>query len=396
MNHSKHYFDLKGKTAESFVHELSRNSFIMDWCFPNPILPNSKELCDLLVIFDKTAIIWQVKDLKLGENGRYKESEVKKNLRQLSGAKRQLFNLKTPIELENSRRRIETFNPTEIKEIFLISVVLGERETFFPFVESIKEYTVHVFNKSFTQIVLTELDTISDFTTYLRLKEALINDNKSITIMGGEEELLASYLMDGRNFSRLNNATHILLEEGSWKSFISSPPYKAKKEEDKYSYGWDDIINRAHEGSSKYELVDRELARPTRFERRFLGKCLLDAWIIATNDDIYDSYRRILPTKDTTYCFVFCNSDIPRESRISMLKVVCYVARGKFQENKKVIGIATEKKIAPTCSYDFCLLDFPDWNEENEKEILKLQKQFEILKNPVIAKVEENEYPQNS
>jgi hypothetical protein len=392
----KHYFNLKGKNAERSVHELSQRSFLIDWCFPNPVLPNGKELCDLLVIFDQTAIIWQVKDLKIGENGRYKKSEVQKNLRQLSGARRQLFDLKTPIELKNSRRTIETFDPTQIKEIFLISVLLGEGEDFFPFVESIKRYTAHVFNKDFTQIILNELDTISDFITYLRMKEALIKDNKSVMIMGGEEELLAFYLMNERSFSRIESATHILLQERSWIEFINSPSYKAKKEEDKYSYGWDDIINRAHEGSSEYELVARELARPTRFERRFLGKCFLDAWIIATEDDIHDSYRRIIPAKDTTYCFIFCDSDIPRESRISMLKVVCYVARGNFKQNKKALGIATEKKIAPTCSYDFCFLDFPNWTEENEKEILKLQKQFDILKNPVIAKIEEDEYPQKT
>ena len=396
IDSSKHYFDLKGKNAEKSVHELAQKSFLIDWCFPNPVLPNGKELCDLLVIFDQTAIIWQVKDLKLGEKGRYKKSEVQKNLRQLSGARRQLFELKTPIELQNSRQMIETFDPTQIKEVFLVSVLLGEGEDLFPFVESIKDFTVHVFNQDFTQIILIELDTISDFITYLRLKEALIRDNKSIMIMGGEEELLAFYLMNERSFSRIENATHILLDEGSWKEFQNSSSYKAKKEEDKYSYGWDDIIDRAHEGSSQYELVARELARPTRFERRFLGKSFLDAWIIATEDDIHDSYRRIIPAEGTTYCFIFCDSDIPRESRISMLKVVCYVARGNFKQNPKVLGIATEKKIAPTCSYDFCHLDFPIWTEDNEKEVLKLQKQFDILKNPVIAKVEEDEYPQNT
>jgi hypothetical protein len=42
----------------------------------------------MLVVFDDTALIWQIKDLKVDENGRYKDAEVEKNLRQLSGAKR--------------------------------------------------------------------------------------------------------------------------------------------------------------------------------------------------------------------------------------------------------------------------------------------------------------------
>jgi len=391
---TKHYFDLKGKNAEKSIHELSQKSFLIDWCFPNPILPNGKELCDLLVVFDETAIILQVKDLKLDDNGKYKDTEIQKNLRQLSGARRQIFDLKTPIKLKNSKRTIETFNPSHIKEVFLISVLFGDGEDLFQFIDYIKGYTAHVFNKNFTQIIFNELDTISDFTDYLRAKELLIKE-KSIMIMGGEEELLAFYLMNNRSFNRIEKATQLFFEEGSWEQFTKSPEYESKKNEDKYSYGWDDIINRAHEGSAKYEIVARELARPTRFERRILGKSFLDAWITATEDIIHDSYRRIMPSDGVTYCFLFFDPDISRESRIEMLKIVCYVARGNYKQNNKVLGIATEKYIKPTCSYDFCYLNFYDWTEENEKQVEKLQNQFGILKNPVISKYDEDEYPKN-
>ena len=65
----KHYFQLKGKDAESILHELAEGTFLTDWCYPNPILPSGKELCDLLVVFDNTAIIWQLKDTKLDKYG---------------------------------------------------------------------------------------------------------------------------------------------------------------------------------------------------------------------------------------------------------------------------------------------------------------------------------------
>jgi hypothetical protein len=77
-------------------------------------LPNGKELCDLLIVFDEIAIIWQVKDLKLDKHGNMNSREVEKNLKQLTGAKRQLFDLKTPIELSNPRRTKETFDPSSI------------------------------------------------------------------------------------------------------------------------------------------------------------------------------------------------------------------------------------------------------------------------------------------
>src|SRR4030043_2335371 len=107
--HPKQHFTIKGKNAEGFVHELALKTFLTDWCYLNPVLPDGKELCDLLVVFDNVAIIWQIKNLKLDANGRYKKAEVERNLRQLAGARRQLFDLKTPIELENPRRPREKF-----------------------------------------------------------------------------------------------------------------------------------------------------------------------------------------------------------------------------------------------------------------------------------------------
>jgi hypothetical protein len=54
----------------------------------NPRLLDGKELCDLLVVFNDVAIIRQLKDLKLQEDGQYKRAEVEKNLRQLAGARK--------------------------------------------------------------------------------------------------------------------------------------------------------------------------------------------------------------------------------------------------------------------------------------------------------------------
>jgi hypothetical protein len=393
INPAKHRFDIKGRTAEAMVHQLAEKTFLVDWCFPNPVLPDGKELCDLLVVFDEVVIICQVKDLKLGKHGIQKQSGVERNLRQLSGARRQLLDLNTPISLRNARRTIKQFDPSGIKEAFLLSILLGEDEDFFSGIELFRKSTIHVFNRSFTETVLQELDTVSDFINYLRSKETLIRDGKSFMIMGGEEELLAFYLMNDRSFSRIEKATHVVLIEGSWSEFRKSAAYLSKKDEDKYSYGWDSIIDRAHEGSSEYELVARELARPTRFQRRFLGKCFLDAWMIASDDKVHDAYRRIILSEGITYCFIFCGGRVPKEERIAMLQIVCYVARGVFKENQKVLGIATEKPISSTCSYDYCLLEFPAWSETNEKEVAKLRKQFGILDSPTVARVEEVEYP---
>ena len=269
LKHSLGYkLNLKGKNAEKFVYELAQKSFFTDWCYQSPKLPNDKEICDLLIVFNEIAIIWQIKDLKLDENNKYNEGEVKKNIHQLSTARRRLFELNIPLELENPRRGKETFDPKAIKEVYLISALLGKGEDYFSFAEHAKIQIIHTFTREFTQIVLNELDTIEDFIEYLREKERLISFPIKIIIQGGEQELLAYYLMNQRSFGQLVKANVLLIEEGLWSELQKKPEYVAKKNEDKISYLWDEIINRAHSGGDAYELVARELARRNRFERR--------------------------------------------------------------------------------------------------------------------------------
>jgi hypothetical protein len=208
---SPHHFQLKGKQAEESIVEMAKNTFLVDWCYMNPRLPDGKEICDLLIIYDNIAIIWQVKDLKLNDDGRYNTSEINKNIRQLSGARRRLFEVPKPIELENPRRGKELFNHNNIDEVYLISALFGEGEDSFSLVEHIGSYTVHVFTRQFTELVLNELNTISDFIDYLRDKEAFITKNVELAIMGGEEELLAFYLLNDKSLKRLEEPNWALL-----------------------------------------------------------------------------------------------------------------------------------------------------------------------------------------
>ena len=108
--------------------ELAKKTFLTDWCYLRPHCPASKgsrELCDLLVIYDNIAIVWQIKDTKLDKMGHRKKSDIEKNQKPLLGARRELFELKTPVELVNPRRGKESFNPALIQRIYLISALVG-------------------------------------------------------------------------------------------------------------------------------------------------------------------------------------------------------------------------------------------------------------------------------
>ena len=376
---SKHYFREKGAFAEGIIHNVATKTFLTDWCYPNPKKPDGNELCDLLVVFDDTAIIWQIKDLKTDDHGRYKKAEVDKNLRQLSGARRSLFDLRVPIELENPRRGKERFDPDRIKSVHLISALMGEGEESFPFVQFVKDKKIHVFTREFADISLSELDTVSDFCAYLRGKESF-DKNKMMVVMGGEENLLARYLELGPNFSWMDNYDYILVDETNWPKFTSLKQVKEKKKADRISYGWDSIIDRAHDGtSSKYELVARELARPNRFQRRILAKSFFEAYCEFRGAG-HSIMRRLTKLEDTTYCFLFMEDrEEPRKARQEMLELMCFVARGVHQDIKRVIGIATE---AENRSYDFCLRVQPEWTAKDVEAKGKIQQATGIFVKP--------------
>jgi hypothetical protein len=394
---SENIFNERGRKAEEFVFRLAKKTFLSDWCYLRPHLPKSKgnkELCDLLIVFDDVAIIWQIKNTKLDKFGKREIGDIEKNKRQLLGAKRQLFELKTEISLENPRRGNELFDPSLIKRIYLISALLGPEEVTYSFVDITENNNIiHSFSEGFTEVVLKELDTIKDFTNYLNEKESLIRSVDTISLIGGEKELLANYLANNRTFSNFYQMNNVIIENENWKYIVSKPEFIAKKEEDKISYGWDNIIERAHTGGEKYEIIARELARPSRFERRMLSKSFLDAWTCATHDKINNRLFRVIFGIGTTYCFIFMDPSLPHEFRKSMLQQVCFVARGLQLENKKVIGIATEMKLKPECSYDYYYLEKLDWTTDDQNIVKKMQEKNHIFLDPKTCVLHEVEYP---
>jgi len=390
MSKPCHYFREKGEQAEAIIHNLATKTFLTDWCYPNPKKPDGKELCDLLVVFDDIAIIWQIKDLKVDEAGRYKKAEVEKNLRQLGGARRAMFDLRVPIQLENPRRGKELFNPDQIRTVHLISVLMGESDEPFPFVQTMKDKLIHAFSREFADLALSELDTVSDFCEYLRKKEAL-DRNKMVVVAGGEENLLAKYLANLRSFSWMDNYDNILIDDTCWPALTRNPQFIARKLEDQISYGWDSVIDRTHDGpSERYERLARELARPGRFARRVLSKSFLEAYgeYVEKRPPVF---RRMMPLGDTTYCFLFMEDGTgPRERRKAMLGCMCFVARGIAPMNKRVVGVATE---AENRSYDYCVLIQPEWSAEDEAKKLKIQQDMGIFVNPRRVTTGEDEYP---
>jgi hypothetical protein len=162
---------------------------------------------------------------------------------------------------------------------------------------------------------------------------------------------------------------------------------------DRISYGWDGIIDRAHECETpEYELIARELARPNRFRRRCLAEAFYDAHK-KTHTSNMPQLRRLLESEGVTYCFLFHDEQGLRELRKATLEKMCFVARGMYPNNKKVIGIATEKHINPYCSYDFMLIDIPELTTELQAEMTKIRNECELFVDVTETHFHADEFP---
>jgi hypothetical protein len=396
MDFKKHYYDLKGKKAEQIVYELAEKTFMIDWCFKNPKLSSSKkELCDLIVVFGDTAIIWTVANIAFkGDVKRFTRKSIEHNLKQIKGAYTKLTRLKDTINLSNPVRGEEKFDPNLIKKIFMVAVCVGAGKIPFWGGEVHKGKLIHILDEISLTIILNELDTIIDFCHYIGSKEKfLLNTNQQVFIDGGEENLLAYYLYHGREFKFSNSSDIILIPNNNWDKLVSNPQYQAKNKENLISYGWDIIISWLHESRSpEYETMSRELANTSRLERRILAKSLMECKEEAKEKSL-SQMKRFFTLNDKTYVYLIVEHHIDREFRKRMLGLTCFVARGLCKKNQRVIGIASDRAGSPAYAYDCCILEEPNWTAEDEKFKAKIQAEYGIFKDARYTPWSIDEYP---
>lgn len=412
-------FNEKGSAAETLIADLCGDAFFKDFCFKNPYVgtgKDRKELCDVLVVLGGTAIIWQIKNIKLGENGHFKQSDIDTAVRQCRGAKRKFAAL-GKIELTNVAGKVKTIDPAKIKNVYLIAAIEGGLAEFGSFYNDSGKGSVHIFFERFTRYVTKHLNTVKDFVRYLQNKERFLGDGKSLILSGGEEELLAIYINNNRTFGNMEgiDAHQIFLDtDGSAAELEEDEGYRAKQELDSHwGKAWDELIRKKSEGlphegdTSKPEDRDKFLAKMMshdRFERRILGKTFADAAIEAAKgpDNETFVYRRYCPSGGVTYVFAFMGSlDGDKSPRQTMLYLAALAARKKFPHNNMVIAVVSERGMIKNpngCSFDWVLLDVTneDLKQTITPKIAELMERHGYLKNPKIEAVTAYEYPEDT
>ena len=340
--------------SEKYVYELTQLSFLTLWCYPNPKGKKDKELCDVLVFCSPHIIIISVKEIEPTDSGdekvdwqRWKKTALDKSFNQLYGAERYL----------NSINQLKLFDGSsgpllpKIKDRIYhrVAIVIGGEKKMPLLWGDLGKGFIHVFDFIATEILFTELDTITDFTKYLTKKEEFYQSGSMTKLIfeGGEEDLLAFYLDNSEEFT--SKGTLTILTSGLWDGYKVSEANKKWMEGIKESIIWDNMIelltddfrNGRMEVGKEYdnfELVVRTMARESRYNRIILSKEFLEAY--------NKKNTRAHPTTSYSgigYVFMYINRNESRESRRAELCGRCLILRKHTPEIITFIGIATEK-----------------------------------------------------
>lgn len=454
-------------SAERYLKQLCDHTFLSLWSYPGLFRDQGvaeqgigKEICDLLVVFENHVIIFSDKDCQFPSTGdiktdwnRWFKKAVYKSAKQAWGAVRwiksnpnrifidqkcsQPFPLKLPDPEEASYHIVVVAHGCEERcreeiggsDSLVVNTKAIGRDHYItdsnngvPFeigdIDPSKEF-VHILTDTSLDIVLRTVDTIFDFTSYLKKKEAFLRCGKPI-LAASEQDLLAFYLKDindegVHDFIVPSNAQGICITEGQWDNFQQRPERIEQIEVNKISYAWDALIEAFNEhiladtqyyttqrGVEYSEKIMRYLAREHRTRRRTLAKAYLEVIEKGVQSDRFTRYVVSMDSRDTFYALLSLKMpdsvtyEKYREVRFYILGACCMRLKLKFPNAKNIVGIATEPGIKnKSRSEDATYYDVREWSAEDEEEATERSKILDYqIEQSGIYHVREDEYPQ--
>lgn len=416
---TENVFNAKGAAAEQLIATLCKDAFFEEFCFLNPYYAKGKELCDVLIILGDVAIVWQIKNIKL-KGGQFNQSDINKAIKQCRGARRKLLQLGM-VNFKNISGKEKTIDTSKIKEVFLIAAIEGGTPDFDRYYDdgSSANGNVHIFFEGLTRFATRHLNTVSDFVEYLRHKEAFLSSHKNIILTDGEENLLALYLQNKRSFGNMEDANNVDmmmvdLEGVADELEASDKDYAEKLEADRWSEGWDELIEKKRAGllldgtaanSPEHDKFLQKMMSHNRFERRILGKHFFDAAMIASEYPYQEMfvYRRLVPQDDhnVTYLFLFFgDNSTPRETRQKMLYATALAAKQVMPQNDMLMAITTELHMIKTPNYslEWVMFDMPagEFEKEFGDDAREYREKLNIWKEPKMQKSTAWEYPSDA
>ena len=426
-----------------------------------------KEIADLLIVFEDDIVLFSDKDCVFPSTGnldvdwnRWYRKAIEKSAKQLWGAERQIrehpdrifidahCKIPLPIPLPDPDRmrvhRVVVAHGASARcrealggsgSLALIPEIIGDRHQLptaaggMPFAVGLinaRKPFIHVLDDTSLDLLLRNLDTVSDFVAYLRKKEALISSGR-LGMAAGEEALLGWYVgkvnnQDEHDFVLPAEAGDrpLAVDASRWHNFLSSGERRRKLAADEVSYYWDSLIeqfaghyiagtshylNEAEVEHFDFEKVLRFFARENRTRRRLLAGSIVQ--MHQTTPPTQRRLRIIPPMRSgdpywVLLLFPFAeNMNIGRKvsyehyrnvRRVFLNACLC-VVKLENPNALDIVGFATESARGMHGSEDAAYLDARDWSESQQQEARVLQRKMEILLKPTTIRTHVAEYP---
>ncbi|MGF6774927.1 hypothetical protein [Paraburkholderia sp. GAS334] len=454
--------------SERLLMRLCRRSFLSLWSFANLHTDedmrdgrgSSKEFADVLVVFGNDVIIFSDKHVPFQDDKpldvawkRWYRRAVDASVRQLYGAMNWLKRYPERIFLDSKcQRPLPVAIPgIENARFHLIAVTRGSFDAcsrYFhgsrgtlqirtdvhgqdhgdnPFTVGLVapgKTFVHVLDEFALEVVLREMDTASDFISYLRDRETFLTSNIRV-VAAGEEQLVASYLQNGNELGRgflppsaKDKSLDIaIFDESHFDGLIRRPEYIAKKRLDRPSYEWDRLIEQfiqlgdpalvappghAQENHETEEAL-RVIASESRFQRRILIDVIRGLLLRAREED-GRAARLFTTEQNPERVYVFLS--VPkrghetyeeyRRYRMAVLHAYCRCAKLKCPDGKLFIGIALDhpNKDYPGASEDLFVYECIDLDDETRTELEHFRAELGILADSSeLKRMRASEYP---
>jgi len=373
---------LAGIDKEKEIQDILKTGVLSDFVFDNPFNSKTKkEICDILVLFDNTMIIFQVKSTKKPE--KHSQKIIKKAINQIKGANRliQRGELK---ELNNTRQGKIKFNIGDVKNI--INVIIASARDYEYWGSTLRfesgNLYFHLFDDINLKEILNILDTPLDFIEYLVKREEFLNN--SIIINASELDLLGLYISSGHKFilPEDDNKPDVVNLFGFWSDENNKmlKNLETRGRLNRISYLYDYLINQAHKCTGEnYIKIALEMAKIKRLERRELGRRIYGTGLLSIKNNNDSSGALNFRNSKTVFYILFSN--LPREDRKKKLIFMGELTKYKMK-GLKVIGVATEipppTPIPTPSSFDYYFNEEPwiyDEYLEEYKSAINIQKE---------------------
>ena len=261
---------------------------------------------------------------------------------------------------------------------------------------------------------MRELDTIGDFVDYLERKEKFIRSDRLLQA-DGEENLLAYYAIrvnEQGEHDFVNTGDRLTIDGSHYARFTNNAQYVAKKEADKISYLWDELIETFTRhmldgtsvtlGNYKFKLENSELGvRYMALERRFLRRSHAEAVkgaleAGATEDMFFRMMIRPAGSRDNENAFFILtfrykestleglNYEQYRQERTNAAHIYANGILERFPHLQRVIGITREPAGQPHgVSEDMIYAEQAAWTEDERRAIRSDCKKLGVLRDDI-------------